>query len=398
MPQSATLDKAALSEEHPLSEVSHLHIEMGYQCNFRCTFCYQVDFSARQNMEERIWREHLRPLYPTLKSVFIQGGEPTIMKNCIGLRDLLIEEYPQIKIGMVTNGMKFDERWQDAMLRHGNMLQVSLNGTSKKIYDRTMRFGDYAPVVANLERFLERRRAESSPCEVHLSYVIVPENVCELADFIALAAEKGADEVKFFTDQMLSGASRDTKATMGEIARAYEAAAAHPEIRVTGLESFEHLYRVRHGLMKNDPAAETRCACSRAKGMCTIPWTQIYVKHKGELTFCCMTWRNMGNLHEAGIEELWNNPRAREFRRKMLADRYPFCSPTCLANPKPDYSWTWTARKFASTVGEDPNLVWKKAKNKVGKMLGYRKAAISVDSDFPSVQRTKNKSLPPFPR
>lgn len=384
------LDEDRLAEQAPLSDASHLHIEMGYQCNYRCTFCYQVDFSAQQNMDEVIWRERLRGLYPTLKSAFLQGGEPTIMKNCIGLRDLLVEEHPHVKLGIVTNGLRLDQAWTDVMLRQGYLLQVSLNGATKAVYDRTMRFGKYDQVMANIGNLLERRRNEGSPVEVHLSYVIVPENVCELADFVAMAARMEIDEIKFFTDQHLSAASDDVQGTLREIDRAYEAIAAHPQVRVTGLESFELLYRKRHSLMDDAGEAAKRCACSRAQDLCQIPWTQIYVKHKGEMTFCCMTWRNCGNLHEQTVEEIWNGKKARHFRRMMLRDNFMFCSPTCLSNRNPDFSPKWTARKFAYQVLEDPDLVWKKAKNKIGRIREYRKTARSVDAEFPSVQKQKS--------
>lgn len=379
-----------LTEEVPLSDVSHLHIEMGYQCNYRCTFCYQVDFSAKQNMEETIWRDRLRALYPTLKTVHLQGGEPTIMKNCIGMRDLLTSEYPHIKLGITTNGLKFDEKWTEAMIKHGHLVQVSLNAATKKVYDRTMKFGNYDAVMGNLRHFLdEKKRNNRDDLTFQVSSVIVPENVCELADFIDFAADLGANEVKFFTDQVLSPVSDDTDATLKEIEKAYEATRRHPQMKVSGVESFEELYRTRHNLMKKDPEAAKRCKCSRAQDLCQLPWQHIYVKHKGEVTFCCMTWRNVGNLHEQSIEEIWNDAKARQFRRAMMKDNFGFCSPSCLSNRKPDWSLLWSARKFAFTVAEDPDLVMKKAKNKISKFFTYKKMAPTVDGEFESVQPVK---------
>jgi len=381
--------EAELAENSPLSEISHLHIEMGYQCNYRCTFCYQVDFSAKQNMEEHIWREKLRPVYPTIKSAFLQGGEPTIMKNCLGFRDLMMEEYPNVKLGIVSNGLRFDKTWAQVMLDQGYMVQFSLNGSTKEIYDRTMRFGNYDKVMQNVDQLLEMRRSQGKHLKIAISYVIVPENVCELADFVAWAAMKGIDEVKFFCDQHLSAASLDTKGTLREIDRAYEAIAAHPDLHVEGLESFELLYRTKHRLLKDSPQAAERCKCSRAIDLCQIPWTQLYVKHKGEVTFCCMTWRNVGNLNDGDIETIWNGPKAREFRRDMLKDRFSFCSPTCLSNRKPNYGAVWKARKFGYTLTEDPDLVWKKTKNKINKVVQYRKQDLAVDAEYESVQRRK---------
>jgi len=392
MLEAPKLAEDQLTDERPLSDATHLHIEMGYQCNYRCTFCYQVDFSAKQNMEDFVWREALKPVYPTIKSVFLQGGEPTIMKNCIGFRDLMLEEYPHVKLGIVSNGLRFDEQWARAMLDRGYLVQFSLNGRSKPVYDRTMRFGKYDEVMVNVERLLEMRRNSGSDLKVAVSYVIVPENACEIADFVEFAAAKGIDEVKFFTDQMLSAASTDVEGTLREIERGYEAIRAHPQVAVSGLESFELLYRTKHGLLKQDPTAADRCKCSRAIDLCTIPWSQLYVKHKGEVTFCCMTWRNVGNLHEQDIATIWNGSKAREFRRDMLADKFSFCSPTCLSNRKPDYGAFWKARKFAYMMAEDPDLVWKKAKNKAEKVLDYRKRELAVDEEYASVQPQKKKA------
>lgn len=373
----------------PISAVKHLHVEMGYQCNYRCTFCYQVDFSAKQNMDERIWREALRPIYPALKTAFLQGGEPTIMRNCIGFRDMMVKEHPSVKLGTVTNGLRFDDEWADIMIDHGYLVQFSLNAASKKVYDRTMRYGDYAAVHRNIRSLVEKRSRRpdgGKSLMLSASFVVLPENVCEIADFIGMAADSGFDQVKFFIDQILSATSSDAEGTLREIERGYEAHRAHPGLDLQGLEIFEHLYRARHKPAANSPDAAARCTAERATAMCTIPWTQVYVKHRGEVTFCCMTWRNFGNLHKEDIQTLWNSGKAQQFRRMMLQSKYTFCSPACLSNPKPDFSRLWPARKFAYSVAEDPVLILKKAQNKIRKFFAYRKMSPSVSTEFESVQ------------
>lgn len=365
-----TLSESELSATIPFEAIRLLHVEMGHQCNYRCTFCYQVDFSSKQNMREVIWKERLRKVYEVVRHVELQGGEPTIMKNCIGLRDLLLERYPHVTLGVTTNAFRLDESWIAAMVSRGRDLNVSVNAATPETYQNLMVHGNWDKVMDNLGRLMERRAAvPDSHLELVLSFVIVKANVFEIADFLRLCVRLGAREARFLTDRFLSPAEPDTARVLETIDQARAFLKDHPGLRVTGLESFEQMYLACHQLEAAHPERMARCVEQRSKVLCRVPWYEVYVTHNGKVYVCCMTFKKIGDLNRRPIEDIWNGPGARSFRKALLRGDYCCCSPTCLSNPKPSYGMMQTMRKFANYVGDQPDLVFKKAVNKVKKIL-----------------------------
>src|SRR5438128_19939 len=99
-----TREMPQLSSQNRFSGLERLHLIMGLQCNVRCTMCYQLDFSPKFNMGAEIWRDRLRDAFPYVKSVKLQGGEPTIMKNCREAAAYL-RDFPNVKLTVHTNGV-----------------------------------------------------------------------------------------------------------------------------------------------------------------------------------------------------------------------------------------------------------------------------------------------------
>jgi endo-1,4-beta-xylanase len=63
---------------------------------------------------------------------------------------------------------------------------------------------------------------------------------------------------------------------------------------------------------------------------CTRPWTGFEVEHDGSVKACCMSHVTCGNANKQSIEEIWNGPVFRDFRRKMIrGDLDSVCRSDC---------------------------------------------------------------------
>lgn len=55
------------------------------------------------------------------------------------------------------------------------------------------------------------------------------------------------------------------------------------------------------------------------------PWVHLFVSHFGTVVPCCLTsWEKdqaLGDVNAQAVDEIWNGPRMRAFRRKMLRDQ-----------------------------------------------------------------------------
>ena len=178
-----------------------LHMIMGLQCNARCVMCYQTDFSAKYNMPPEVYREHLKPIYAHIKSVKLQGGEPTIMKNCKDFCEVT-QGYPNMRISLTTNGIYLNRFWQDTLAERGHFINVSLNAASQAAYDQIVKHGDFDKVLNNIRTLAVR--VDPDQTRLALSMVILPQNILEITDFIKLGIDLGASQVGFGLDPVLS--------------------------------------------------------------------------------------------------------------------------------------------------------------------------------------------------
>ena len=138
--------------EHPLSSVEQLHIEMGYPCNVRCIMCFQENFS--QKMDSMIWKSALLPVYPHVSRVLVQGGEPTVMKDCKELISLVLSHNPSARFGVMTNGLLFGDYWRETFVDHGYEVNFSLNAASQVTHELINVNSRYSKVMDNLNRLI----------------------------------------------------------------------------------------------------------------------------------------------------------------------------------------------------------------------------------------------------
>jgi MoaA/NifB/PqqE/SkfB family radical SAM enzyme len=60
---------------------------------------------------------------------------------------------------------------------------------------------------------------------------------------------------------------------------------------------------------------------------CSYPWTWMMVTAAGAVKPCCFCRGNLGNLRDAGVEEIWNGPTAIELRTFIKANKvHPMCA------------------------------------------------------------------------
>ena len=171
------LQREVISDETlrnwPLSHLREILIEMGKQCNVRCTMCYQTDFSPATRTAEIIWKERLLPAFPTAETLLISGGEPTILPGAKELLKTVTTNYRHLKLHTVSNGVLFRGIWEEAFLAQGGSINFSLNAVSPDLYAKVVQFGRYQDVVENIERLIARRDAIGSQLRLRISTVIL---------------------------------------------------------------------------------------------------------------------------------------------------------------------------------------------------------------------------------
>jgi MoaA/NifB/PqqE/SkfB family radical SAM enzyme len=336
--------------------LSRLHLIMGLQCNVRCTMCYQTDFSPKFNMAPELYKERLSEAYSHVTSVKLQGGEPTIMKNCKEAA-LLLRDHPNVKLTVITNGVFIDDFWHETFVAQGGNVSVSINAATEAVYDKIVIHGEYKRVIKNLERLLAARRGKTP--SVGVTAVILKENFHELHEIIELCGKVGIDYVEFLADPILSFAGLPSRSEVAaEMQRCLEAK-HRTNVDVIGLDDFGSKFAVpfRFG----GPAAAK-------KPMCGAPFSNLVIDWDGEVRVCCNTWVKMGNLYDKPLAEILEGGPVRTFRKKMQNDDYLWCSPNCSDNASP--TKLSLAHKYAYELRADPKNFILKVRQKIQQVQG----------------------------
>lgn len=339
--------------------IQRLHMFMGWQCNVRCTMCYQTDFSDRFNMSPEIYRDALKEYWPHMKRVKIHGGEPTIMKNCIDLVEILTH-YENPKFSISTNGVVLGKFWKESLLSNGEAINFSINAARKETYDQIVKYGNFDRVLGNIENLVSVRGTGKKSLTITISTVVLNNNIFELDDLIHLAHKLGVDGVKFGTDNYLTFNSKDKREQIHRAINAAFDAAASTGLMVEGLGSLSRGYGMNLD-GKNLP--QELLASSQPRQVCPIPFKSLAVDADGTVRPCCNTWIKAGNLNRESMESITHGIVLRNYRSKLSKGDYSWCIPNCLDNPRP--SKTAIIRKYVSFFRDDPVRFLTKVRRKL---------------------------------
>jgi radical SAM protein with 4Fe4S-binding SPASM domain len=83
-------------------------------------------------------------------------------------------------------------------------------------------------------------------------------------------------------------------------------------------ELFKKKQRTEHGWSRKD------FLLKESKHFCMLPWTALQVRPDGKVYPCCVAEEksHLGNAKKQSLKDIWNSPRLRKIRRKMLRDEY----------------------------------------------------------------------------
>lgn len=304
-----------------LKEIKEILLIMGSECNIRCAMCYQRTYDPADNMPVDIYKKYLLPLYPYLKRIVIQGGEPTVMSNC---RELVqfVDQFPNIRFAFRTNGVCVDDFWMGVFMERTDSIRFSINAATPNTYDRVMKYGDFNKVLGNVRR-ITKGKTNKKPFVV-ISAVLFRHNAYEIAEFIDLGHELGVDRVRFNIDPVLSFYKLPAKDVRRELDKAFGA------IERTGMEVKGLGVIAKH---VNYPCSEGD-ADYRIEA-CAVPCTKLVVDKSGDVRVCCYTWRILGNIYKSSLKGILENWQRTRLQQMIASGDYSWCPSYCPDNPVP---------------------------------------------------------------
>lgn len=164
--------------------VKTAYFEITDRCNLNCVTCYNR--SGKNVSHSEISLDALKNsidifLDYGVSRILISGGEPTLHSQFNQILNL-IDSYPNISFGIVTNGTIDNENLADIVNTRPNItLQISLDGSSEEINSLTRGRGNFAKTM----EFAKKIHTASHP--PYIKMVISQNNINDVENFYHLA-------------------------------------------------------------------------------------------------------------------------------------------------------------------------------------------------------------------
>lgn len=183
---------------------AHITLSCDETCNLQCKSC-RVSKRGLTRDESRkleaVLFQKIRPLLSNCHQLDLLGsGEVFASAACMALlKSLDAREFPDLQIGIITNGQLFTrERWAELANLRGMPLffTVSVDAAEKDTYEMLRLGGSWEALCRNMA-FLGQLRRDGKIAEFALQFVVQRDNFRQMKDFAALAGRWGADQVNF---------------------------------------------------------------------------------------------------------------------------------------------------------------------------------------------------------
>ena len=320
-------------------------------CNLRCIMCQQSDGLPLEVMERDKAIDVLDQILPSASVLTPSALSEPMLANM----RLMVEKCREygVWLNFNTNATVLDGEKLREIGDRIHKLFISFDSPDKATFEELRAPADFETVVENIRSIVPVAHEMNIP--VGFVSVFMRQNAHQAADLVDFLADLGAAETNcdLHLQPMLDNSSR-TKGMRPEDAyseqelhgfldAACERAKARGLIFSTTMdEPFNRSVapqgqKVR-GIMPDVLNQVDQYTRNAEPGFCAMASYYMKIEPTGEVFPCCRGPKEleMGNVLEQSVEEIWNGPKYREFRRRMFAGDYPEVCRTCdvlVANP-----------------------------------------------------------------
>lgn len=318
-------------------------LELTYQCNLRCVFCFQKEQKGKKEDHELSADEFVDLIsqIPRTTIITFTGGEPFVKRDALAIVKYALEKHG---CNVITNGVLLtEEHVQTFVDKRLLLLGVSIDGIGQ-YHDKLRGMkGAYDKITGNLrllQEYKNRRKARYPLLDVKT--VVTQENIDMLEDVYQGALDAGAD---FFTISPLKVTNIQFQANFIEGLKdssLWSPPLVEPYIdprilvrKISNIMEKSRKTKIKIRLYPMTRNAEgmqthfdtTRKLIERYKP-CLIPWSGLQISPAGD-AYPCIAYK-IGNVRESSLMSLWNSKKFREFRKQLsTAGLFPGCAGCC---------------------------------------------------------------------
>jgi MoaA/NifB/PqqE/SkfB family radical SAM enzyme len=322
------------------------------RCNLTCKMCPQVNHPSLRQERDKKGEADIKELQKIIDDIspfrpimMVSGGELFLHPSWFDFLSYIKAKRLYCSIG--TNGT-FLERDASELVNIGiDEISVSLDGP-ESIHDEIRGFpGTYAATTRGIQRLMEKRKGNRKP-RINIIFTISSLNFQVLPEIVEQMEALKIDTLRISHLNFLSQKDFENhmhlfKRLFGiELDTSWEGFVSDlHHVDATPLaETIETLRRRRNGNLRITFFPDFRkeeiiqyyshgsFSSESFRNACLAPWDLAIVGPGGELILCPNYI--IGNLCEQRFQEIWNNEKARFFRKTLSKmQSFPVCSRGC---------------------------------------------------------------------
>lgn len=295
-------------------------------CNLKCVMCPLTQGLSRKRGVLKF--ENFKKVYDEIKVPYLNLtglGEPLLNPEIFKIIRYARKKGSLVKLD--TNAtLLSEENIKKLVASNPTFISVSIDGVTKKSYESIRKGARFESVVENLKNLIDYRNKARSKTQIHLFFVLQKNNIKDLINFIKFGESLGVDALN------------------GNIAISFGRAKNEDKIKI----SREELRKVKDELKEIKKKAKVKLNIENiedflespydqkermSKKPCYYPWYNPCITWDGYVVPCDIYCNNeivFGNAFQESFMKIWNNKKAREFRRKLLKKREGICARCCI--------------------------------------------------------------------
>ena len=189
-----------------------LRIRITNSCNAKCRYCgVRLSFGEEFNhsMDADWLYELCKPLYDNTGVLLITGGDAFFAKESYRYMKFLSENFSKVTIMTESNGIAFNEKFQNLACENLFHTHFSLNASNAEVFAKSCWDTDdgitarkmYSLILRNIKTYISKLQSEDKICFApDLSMVINRDNFNDVENFLELALKLRATYAVFFFD------------------------------------------------------------------------------------------------------------------------------------------------------------------------------------------------------
>jgi MoaA/NifB/PqqE/SkfB family radical SAM enzyme len=317
---------------HPLS----FSLMLTSACNNNCQMCFE-----RENLNKKgghLELSTIKKLVSQAKNkkilVLLTGGEPFLHPQIWEVIQLFNNK--NIHLSICTNGTSFND---DAVTKLSktniDSIIFSLHGGEEKHDKITGRRGNFKKAVANIKNL----KKQNPELPILINYALTPSNITDMECVLKVCEDMDVTALRFQHMNFItrSEAKESYKNLGGKNCGLNQMIADNVNIDTSFLsDEIDRIKKIKSKIntvfvpdLNREEIKNWYSKSFSTKRKCFFIFRDAFIDCNGDVSPCRTIRCKLGNIKEDSLEDIFNSPQAKNFRKKIKKGLLPACARCC---------------------------------------------------------------------